>query len=45
MQKVVTMTPRAGFEDVPKLLRETQLLENVIKDFVKHVNIFLRFDD
>ena len=27
------------------LLRETQLLENVMKDFVKHVNIFLRFDD
>ena len=27
------------------LLRETQLLENVMKDFVKHVNIFLTFDD
>ena len=27
------------------LLMETQLLENVMKDFDKHVNIFLRFDD
>ena len=27
------------------ILRETQLLENVMNDFVKHVHIFLRFDD
>ena len=40
------MTVFQDFGEIPKiLLRETQLLENVMNDFVKHVNIFLRFDD
>ena len=45
-KKYVKMTGFQDFREIPQnLLRETQLLENVMTDFVKHANIFLRFYD